>query len=238
MSSLLIYPINGDNIGFAVGRGINFLGLGYNVKWSPVFFNQSHKTMTGASIDIGLAQYPLHNFELTYPFLRDYPTGNMLAGKSELKIMMGFFLNLAGSLGRFDFINPDDYTVLAQILVNSYDGVTTAFPFVRTYGSSVTFTFSGTEPVGDVILALGPVHVYYNSVLKTLGVDYTLDLTRPGNNLLGLIGTLPAPGVQITADFSYAYYCKFTDDSLTFDKFVNQIWSAQAVKLQSCRPGA
>ena len=89
------------------------IGLGFNVSWSPVFFTQSQTTITGASIDVGLAAYPLYQFELTYDFLRD-PAGAPV--DSELQTMLGFYLSMGGSRGRFLYTNPDDNTRTGQAI--------------------------------------------------------------------------------------------------------------------------
>jgi hypothetical protein len=223
MATLALYPGN---------SAANFPGLGFNVKWSPVFFNQSVKTLTGASIDIGLAQYPLHNFELTYPFMRDY--GNF-GGSTEFKVMMGFWMAVNGALGRFHFQNPDDFAVTNGLIAVG-DGTTSSYTIIHKFGPSPFPLNSGAEPIGDLDNGFTP-NVYYNGVLKTVGTDYTLDETIPGSNFLNLI-TIPPALTLITMDFHFFYYCKFSEDSLTCEKWVNQIWMGQSVKLQTCRPRA
>ncbi len=204
-------------------------GLAPTVRWSPVFFNQSFKAQNGASIDIQLASTPLHNFEVSYNFLRDIGRAN----SPEFRIMLGFWMAIGGSAGRFLFQNPDDQSVTTQTIANG-DGVTTAFTAIRTIGTSLGY---GTEPVGQWITTL-PYNVYVNGVLKTAGSDYTINTAQPVNSTI-VFSSAPPVGVNnITADFSYAYYCRFADDSLTFEKFIDQIWSAQSVKIQSCRLGA
>ena len=100
-------------------------GLGWSQKWSPEFFNmKTETTATGADIDLALAQYPLHNFELTYDFLRDKWFWS--SASLEFKTMMGFFLMMSGSVGRFLFRNTDDHFVAAQA-IGTGDGTTVTF---------------------------------------------------------------------------------------------------------------
>jgi len=214
-----------------------YQGLTYDVKWSPVFFVNTQKTQSGASVDVALASTPLHQFELVYNFLRDSgPLGNALFTGSEFKGMMGFFLSLQGSGGRFLFDNPDDDNVTSQVIASSAqsDGVTDAWPLIRTFGDNTVGT--GTEQIGQIHTPGPTTNVYYNGVLKTLSVDYVFDTTIPGQNMLSLINIPPA-GQPITMDYSYRYYCKFQDPTLTFNKFLSQVWALQSVKIESCRPG-
>ena|ERR1700690_1320962 len=228
-------------------------GLGYSVKWSPTFFNQSQKAVNGASIDIGLSPYPLHNFELTYNFLRDsqylYPPGSFpAANQYEFKVLMGFFLQMGGSLGRFlfDFIDDDAYVATggassppSQPLCTTAngDGTTTVFTIARPMGVwlSLANNYLGiAEPVGYVNTLTA---VYWNTSLQG-GGTYTIDKTIPGNQKITFTGGAPPNNAIITISMTYYYYCKFADDTMTFEKFVNLLWSGQSVKIQSCRAGA
>jgi hypothetical protein len=205
-------------------------GLGYSVKWSPVFFNQSFKAMNGASIDIGLSPYPLHNFELTFNFLRDAPS------YTERQILMGFFAMVNGPLGRFLFYNVDDGTVTATSTgygqtLQLGDGLTTTFTIGRSLGAGAYI--APPEPVGYVF----PVSaVYWNGVLQSSG-SYTVTTTALGAQAITFSGAPPSNTV-IGITMVFYYYCKFADDTMTFDKFVDMIWSCQSVKIQSCPFGA
>jgi len=204
-------------------------------KWSPVFFNQSQKTVSGASIDIALASTPLHNFEFIVDWMRDpgtTPGASSFTG-SEWRATQGFFMSLGGSLGRFLFLNPDDNNVTAQV-IGTYNATGGTFPIVRSYGDPSVAV--ATETVGFVKI-FGTLNVYFNGVLQTSGVNYAINNATPGAPLLALI-TLPSIGTVITMDFTFYYYCKFADDTMTFEKFINQLWSNQSIKIQSCRPGA
>jgi uncharacterized protein (TIGR02217 family) len=204
------------------------------VKWSPVFFNQSQKTVSGASIDVALASTPLHNFEFVYGFLRDQGLlGAPTFTGSEFKAVMGFFLSTGGSLGRFRFTNPDDNTVLAQP-IGTGDGVTDVFTIVRTYGDPSVAVY--TEPVGWTHTT-GTLNVYYNGGLRANGTDYVIDNSFPGSSRLSCM-TTPNLASPITIDMTYDYYCKFTDDTMTHEKFISQLWTIGSVKIQSCRVGA
>lgn len=206
-------------------------GLGFSTKWSPEFFNlATETTATGADIDLALAQYPLHGFELTYNFLRSWraPANASL----EFKTLMGFWLMLGGTAGRFLFKNPDDCFVAAQ-LVGTGDGTATNFgPIVRTFGANGYFA---SEPVGQIDTTQ-PVIVRLGDAVQSSST-YTLNTTAPLNQII-TFATAPAAATPIYMDFAYFYYCKFADNSNTFEKFADRLWLLQKIAIKSCRPGA
>ncbi len=208
-------------------------GLGYSVKWSPVFFNMpTQTTASGADIDLALAQYPLHDFELTYEFLHDW-SHRSLAESREFRTLMGFHLMLGGTAGRFLFKNDDDCSVTQQY-IGTGDGVTSTFVLQRTFGAG---GYSGTEPVGFVDLTQ-PFNVYLNTSADALGTgEYYVDTSSPVDQLL-VFSTPPSLGQKVAVDMSYLYYCKLGANSLTFEKFMDRLWLLNKIQLHSCRPGA
>jgi hypothetical protein len=202
-------------------------GLGYGVKWTPVFFNQSHQAINGANIDIALASQPLHKFDLTYNFLRNTTNGNSTINVEQF-VLMGFFLKVGGQLGRFLFDNPDD-DLTANSQVGIGDGVTTVFTLGRQYGSGI-YTPALSEPIGQVNTFFSAA---WNNVVQSSGT-YTISTATPGANTITWTGGAPGVGVSVTVTMSYYYLCKFASDSLDFNKSCNNIWDAQ-VKLLSCR---
>lgn len=196
-------------------------------KWTPRFYNMpTQTTASGADVDLGLAEYPLHDVEITYDVLRDYN------GLVDLKTLMGFVLQIGGVKGRFLFSHPDDHSVTAQG-IGVGDGSTKTFTLVRSFGAG---GFAGIEPVGQVDLG-STFNVYVAGVLKTITTDYTVDQTTPGANTVTFTAA-PASSAAITVDMTYFYYVKFTDDAQEFDKMMSGLWSAPKVVLHSCRPGS
>jgi hypothetical protein len=203
-------------------------GIGYSVFWKPKFFNLPTQTASsGADIDLGLSQAPLHDFELTYDFLRD----SFQSGTLEFKTMLGFFLAVSGNLGRFLFRNPDDNTVKSQA-IGTTDGSTRLWTLVRTFGVG---EYSGTEPIGYVD-ETQPFNLYLNGVLQDPST-YTVLTTQGANQQVQFAG-VPSAGKAITVDMSYFYYCKLADDNLSFEKFMSQLWLLKKIVLHSCRAGA
>lgn len=208
-------------------------GLGFSQKWTPEFFNlKTAVSASGAETDLALAQYPLHGFELTYNFLRDGGVGGWAAPAGlEFRTLMGFWLQLGGSVGRFLYRNPDDNQVAAQ-LIGTGDGATTGFTVVRSFGAN---GFGATEPVGQVDTTQ-PVTVRLGNTVQAASL-YTLNTAAPAAQLL-TFATAPGAGVSIYMDFAFFYYCKFGANSAGFEKFQHRLWKLQKIDLKSCRPGS
>jgi|SRR5579859_1139411 len=201
------------------------VAVAFPFRWTPMFFNlPSSIAASGAAIDAALAATPLHTFELTYNFLRS------TFALGEFQTLMGFFLSMRGTVGRFLLSNPDDYIVTGQH-IGVGDGSTTVFPIVRTYG---TTGGSGTENVGAIDVTGPTITVYLNGTPTSA---YTLQTTVPGGQTITFTSA-PAGGVVITMDFQFLYYCRFSENNYTFEKQFNQVWSLSKVTLQSCRAGA
>jgi hypothetical protein len=209
-------------------------GLAYNVGWDTNFFNMPTSTSaSGADIDLGLAQYPLHDFTLTYEFLRDG------FGFTEQKTLRGFFMAIGGTLGRFLFRNPADFRVRMQkVNLNVLtDGSLRVWTLIRSYGIG---EYSSTEPVGMVDLT-EPFNVYMGvpGVAPTI-VDsslYTVVTSVPGQQQLQFASP-PSAGQQIFVDMDYFYYCKLQDSKLSMEEFMHRLWTLNKIVIHSCRPGA
>ena len=121
-------------------------------------------------------------------------------------------------MGLFLYTDPTDNTATAQAVATG-DGTTSAFPFLRTFGGF-------TEPVGWV---LSVQHIYLNGVDQLSGWS----LTAP--NIL-TFATAPGSTVIITADFTFAYQCRFLDDQNDFENFMTGLWQVQSLKFRSVKP--
>lgn len=206
-------------------------GLTYSSKWTPRFFNQTSVAPTGAEYDIAIAQYPLHDFELTYAFLRDGPSWRDALSAMEFRTMMGFHLAMGGSAGRFLYRNPDDYQVTRNV-IGMGDGATRSFTLTRSFGAN---GYAASEPVGQVNTdAL--FNVYLGASPAPVNpADYVLDTSKPVINTI-TFDTAPAAATPIYVDMTYFYYCKLPANAATFEKFMTRIWNLGQLQIRSCRP--
>ncbi|MDE1145645.1 MAG: DUF2460 domain-containing protein [Azospirillaceae bacterium] len=185
-------------------------GLGYSVVKKPTWSTKIATAASGRETRMAFWSAPIWQFTLTYDFLRDTATAN------ELKSLLGFYLQMQGAFGSFLFVDPDDNQATGQTLAVG-DGMTMSFVLVRTFGGYV-------EPVGGVT---GSVVPYVDGIRQTSG------FSAAGNVLT--FSTPPANGAVISADFTYAFLCRFQEDGLEFEKFAAQLWQTKQVGLISVR---
>ncbi len=159
----------------------------------------------------------LYEFEVGFDGLAADGTQNPgLAGQS-LQTLLGLYLQCGGAFGTFLYTDPNDNTAIDQAIAVG-DGATTAFEIVRSVGAA-TDTVSYVTSISAVTLNGGAASNW------SLFPPNVLELSTP-----------PAPGVLIAASFSYAFQCRFLDDSMDFENFMKNLWSSKSVKFRSLRP--
>jgi hypothetical protein len=124
---------------------------------------------------------------------------------------------VSGQFGTFLYMDPTDNAVTAQALATG-DGSTEIFAFVRSLGGF-------TEPVGCVTSVS---NIYLNGVAQASGWS----LTTP-NSLV--FTSAPSSGVAITASFAFMFECRFDDDTLDFEEFIQNLWKLESLKFKSVR---
>jgi uncharacterized protein (TIGR02217 family) len=188
-------------------------GLSFSVHKKPQFRTRIAEAAGGQEDRNTLWEMPRWDFELTYEFLEDRSGAD-----SSLKSIMGFFLEMGGSFDTWLFKDPDDYKVEAGY-VGEGDGVTTQFYFRRALGNF-------REIVGQVDTD-NDINLYADGVLIPAS-DYTV--TMP--NYI-VFDSAPASGVEITADFQFFFVCRFIEDQMDFEKFMDKLWSLQSCEFRS-----
>ncbi len=192
-------------------------GQGWSVHKKPLFSTRVASHVSGREARTPFFSYPLYEFELTFDGLDSgahYPG----LGSNSLQSLMGLFLQAQGQFGTFLYTDPTDNAVLAQV-VGTGDGATIAFTLVRTLGGF-------TDPVGWVNTLS---NVYLNGVSQASGFSLT-----PPNTLVFV--TAPGSGALISADFSYAFQCRFLDDQNDFENFTSGLWTVQSLTFRSVKP--
>lgn len=187
-------------------------GLAMSVKKKPAFKTRISEAANGNEVRNSLAEYPRWNFELSYEFLKD-----PAIGESSLKVIMGFFLARRGSFDSWLFKDPDDYLVVGGYCGEA-DGVTTEFPLCRTMGEF-------HEKVGQVDDS-NTISIYVDGDLVDPG-DYTITLPN-----LVVFDSAPSSG-DVTADFQFFFACRFNEDEMDFEKFMDRLWELQSCEFRS-----
>jgi len=196
-------------------------GLAWSRRKKPAFNTRIASHASGREVRVALMNYPLYEFEVVYSGLASSATAAFAGlGASSLQSLMGFFLQLQGQFGTFLYTDPEDSGVTGQG-IGIGDGTTTAFTFVRALGGFA-------EPVGWVTAVS---NVYLNGTLQAGG---SYSLTTP--NTLSFT-TPPAAGVVVSADFSFAFQCRFIDDQMEFEEFMSNLWKLESMKFRSVKSG-
>jgi len=196
-------------------------GLSWSRHKKPAFSTRVASHVSGREVRVALMQYPLYEFEAVYTGLTSAanPAGAQAGlGAASLQSLMGFFLQLQGQFGTFLYTDPDDNTVSGQG-VGIGDGSTVSFIMVRSLGGFA-------EPVSWVTSI---TNVYFDGIAQS---SATYSVVVP-NTLV--FDSAPESGVVITADFSYAFQCRFLEDQMDFEEFLSSLWKLDSMKFRSVK---
>lgn len=197
------------------------VGLTYPVKKNPTFYNLiQHRSVAGLMTNQSPQPYAVYQFDQPFSFLRSD------AVNLELQKLMSFWQATKAGTDPFHFTDPDDNTITAQAM-GTGDGTTTDFPFVRTM-QNVTDPVQDANSAGLVIKVSG--------VTKALGTDYSILSTSQYGTNYGVRfagGHVPTAGQAVTGTFTWNWLCKFLGNSVEFSKFVQTIWEAQSIKMET-----
>ena len=195
-------------------------GLGWDVTRTPMWSNTVQQAVSGKETRIARWSYPRWQWELTFEFLRQGTVHG--TAYTEFSQLAGFFNARQGSFDSFLYQDADDNAITGQAL-GTGDGSKTAFQLIRSFGGF-------NEP----ILAPNVVsHVYLNGTNQPSGWS----VSSWGSATPGVLTftSPPGSGVAITADFSFFFPCRFTDDSLDFTKFMSALYAGKKVSFISIK---
>jgi uncharacterized protein (TIGR02217 family) len=195
-------------------------GLGFDVVRTPVWDTTVQQAISGKETRIARQTYPRWKWELTYSILRSN------AAFTELQQLAGFFNARQGMFDTFLYQDADDFSVTGQ-QVSTGDGTTKNFQLVRAFGGFV-------EPMFAPNLSV-TLNVYVNGVLQASGVTATgWGSASPSPGVL-VFATAPASGAVITADFSYYFPVRMSEDSVSFTLFLSQYYKTKSFSFISVK---
>ncbi len=177
-------------------------GLGFDVVRTPLWDTNIHTTVSGKETRMARQVYPRWKWELTYNVLRS-------GAQNELQQLAGFFNARKGRFDTFLYRDADDNSATAQALGQGTGSLTT-FQLIRDFGG-----------FKEVILAPQTVSaVYINGVAQPTGWS----VSTWGTSTPGVITftSAPADNAVITADFSFYFPCRMSEDSVSFTLFIAQ----------------
>jgi hypothetical protein len=193
-------------------------GQGWSVHKKPTFSTLVASHVSGREVRDALYVNPIWEFELVFDGLDGSASGQYPGlGAQSLQSLMGLFLQCQGQFGTFLYTDPTDNAVSGQNIATG-DGATKTFAFARTLGGFL-------EPVGWVT---NVSQVTIGGVAQSSGWS----LTTP-NSLV--FTSAPANGSLIGWSGSYAFQCRFDDDTEDFEQFMQNLWTVQSLKFRSVR---
>jgi len=188
------------------------VGLTYSVMRNPVWATQVRDSASGRQYTLGKRLYPLWHFKLPFEILR------ASGGWTEWQQMVGFINARRGRYDDFLYLDPQDCTATAQGF-GTGDGVSTTFALVRSLGGAV-------EPVGGV--NTGTVVVNVNG--SPTGVTFSADLSQV------TFAAPPSVGAVLTWSGQFYFRCRFLQDEITFEQFMQNMYTAKSVEFRTFRP--
>jgi len=213
-------------------------GLAYNLVKRPIMSTLGPDDPSPSGDEVRLRQFqnPLWEFDLIYEWLYD-DASETWGTLTELpyhqqQVLLGFFLQNAGSWQSFLVKDPSDNQVTAGELIVTTVGGTKYSQIVRNLG--------GFDE--SMIAVNGSPQIYLDGLLMNEDTDYTWDpdlvgFTAPGVSWDGqYITWITEPGLfPVTATFGFYFRCRFKKDDTDFEKFAQSLWLNQKVELRSVR---
>jgi uncharacterized protein (TIGR02217 family) len=133
--------------------------------------------------------------------------------KTDYEVVRAFFYSRRGRAVGFRFKDWSDFQSNGPQTLGTGTGSLHTFQLINLYADSLSpFTRKITRPVS------GTMQVFDNGVLKTEGIDYTVDYT--GGTGIITFGTAPLNTHVITANFQFDTPVRFDSDvfSITMDQ--------------------
>jgi hypothetical protein len=195
----------------------NLSGQGWSVHKKPLFATIVASHTSGREVRDARYQNPIWQFELIFDGLGSDSASYPGVGPQSLQSLMGLYLQCCGQYGTFLYTDPTDSAAGGQIFATG-DGATTTFTFARALGGFL-------EPVGWVTSV---------SQVSVAGAIQASGWSLSAPNTLAF-SSAPASGVLIGASFSYAFQCRFDDDSADFEQFMQNLWRVESLKFRSVR---
>jgi uncharacterized protein (TIGR02217 family) len=195
-------------------------GVGWPVTRRLLFATRTQKSVSGRELRISDQLYPIWEWTLVFPLLRDRNDTRggpgIGSGYDELRTLAGFFAARRGAFQPFLYLEPSDSAATNEYLGTS-DGANLSYQLVRTLGGF-------TEPVTAPLT----VTMKDNGLTIPSG-NYTVDYAT------GIVsfGTARPAGHIITADIAYYFRCRFVDDTFEFENSMYQLHEVKQLKFRS-----
>lgn len=172
-------------------------GLGIPVVRWPEMKTLLQVAQSGKEVRLAQWTNPIWHWELPFNYLKDDSTVTGSNAYSDLRMMVGTFLQMYGMYGTFLFQDPDDNTIATPQQFGTGDGSTTTFQLTRNFGGFVEWiqNLNGAPSIFDNGT---PVSALNYSVSGTAQITFTVP---------------PLNTHVLTWGGSYYFLCRFEKDS-------------------------
>ena len=210
-------PANLSDLPTAIWSGVAGLpvlpflpGQAPTVKKTPTWSSKVKRAGSGRERRTALWPYPLWSFELSYEVIRHRPSAD------ELAILWEFFNVAQGQFLPWLFVDPTDNQVASQQFAIG-DGAGATFQLTRAIRS-------WSEPV----------YAAYAPAITVAGAPAGA-FTQVPNGAVTFASPPPA-GAPLVWSGGFYFGCRFSQDDLSFEQIVAQLWSGKSLKFVSVRP--
>lgn len=187
-------------------------GLAFNIVRSPVWSTQVSDSASGRQFTLSKRLYPLWHFKLPFEVLR------AAGGFTEWQTLVGFINARRGRYDDFLYLDPRDCQATAQQF-GTGNATTVTFQLVRALGGFA-------EPVGAV--NTGTVTVFVNGTPTSVTYDANLSIVT--------FATPPALGAVLTWTGQFYFRCRFMQDEISLEQFMQDMYTAKSVEFKTFRP--
>ncbi len=192
-------------------------GIAFPIPRSPSGRSIRQEAISGKRLILPQRAAVRWTWELSYNFLRSAlwtdGTGTVFA---ELETLTAFYLAQMMSGGAFAYTDDEDNTATAQSF-GAGDGASQTFQLVRARSGYVEPVYLPT--VTSITAAGTPL---------VAGTDYTVGATG-----LVTFATAPAAAAALAWTGTFAWLCRFDDDSLDLSRFMSGLTEAKSLKFSN-----
>jgi uncharacterized protein (TIGR02217 family) len=190
-------------------------GVIYPVTKTPQWKTDFQRSFSGKVSTLARYSYPLYRWELGYDFLRT------AAAKLEYQTLLAFYNRVNGRAIPWKFVDPDDGSVTTQSF-GTGDGATTEFQLLR------SITGTGANIWLDPVFAPLTSTIYDNGSALSTPANYSINATG-----LVTFAVAPVAGHALTWTGTFAWICRFAEDSATFEQFTYNLWELKKIAFDS-----
>lgn len=178
-------------------------GMGYPITRTPIWNRTITEFTSGKRTEFTPWTSPRYQYRAPYEFLRN--------NSAEMQALLGFFNEVINAGGLFQFTDPDDNTIINQV-IGVGDGTKNTYQLLRSFGGFVEPVYAWTAAV-----------IFQNgTVTPPAGGISPYGVVNFGGNVV--------PGNVVSWSGSYNWYCRFDDKgTLDFEKWLSTMYRMKEI---------